>query len=159
VAIGLGRVAGGDFFEGHPGRFPEEPVHPGKRAHWLLKAWYRFDRYRWRNHDRKQSPWWSHYRRYLNKSAQWKKIRVAVLRRDGYRCQNRGCRNKATEVHHKYYTYVGREWERLSCLTSLCAKCHSLEHSDKAKPRFNALWVRDAAPEPKEWQHGLKRRH
>lgn len=111
----------------HPGPAPREPTYPGKRAHPTLKAWYYLQRWRWRNHYRKQSPWWDWYTKYL-KSRAWKKVSKAALIRDGHRCQMPGCRQKAVQVHHKHYRYVGREWEQMSCVVSVCVRCHDREH-------------------------------
>src|SRR5882757_8756561 len=106
-----------------PGPPPEEPIHPGRRAHFIPQVWYYVQRWRWRNHYRKQSPWWDWYRKYL-KSGAWKEVREKALIRDGHRCQTKGCGRKAVQVHHKYYRYVGREWEQMSCLVSICKQHH-----------------------------------
>jgi hypothetical protein len=111
----------------HPGQPPIQPEYPGKRAPLIFKAWYYLQRWRWRNHHQKDSPWWDWYRKYLNSGA-WKKVRKAALVRDGYKCQTKGCGQKAVEVHHKYYRYVGREWEQMSCLVSICKQHHDREH-------------------------------
>ena len=111
----------------HPGLPPVEPIYPGRRAHFIPQAWYYVQRWRWRNHYRKESPWWDWYRKYL-KSGAWKEVREKALIRDGYRCKTPGCGRKAVEVHHKYYRYVGREWEQMSCLVSICKQHHDREH-------------------------------
>lgn len=70
-------------------------------------------------------------------SAKWKHKRMAILRRDGYQCQD--CRRygrstEATEVHHIKHVdeypelaYVDKN------LVSLCHACHNKRHPEKAR--------------------------
>jgi 5-methylcytosine-specific restriction endonuclease McrA len=143
------------LFNYHPGPFPRSPDYPGKRSSFPVKAWYYWECWRWRNHHKKQSPWWDHYRRYL-KSRAWDEVRAAVLHRDNYRCQRCDSRNKL-QSHHRYYRYVGKEWEQLSCLVTLCEDCHWAAHGMGAAPRSRGgllgwLWSRmrsGRAPRPR----------
>lgn len=76
----------------------------------------------------KGAEWWTVYTQYL-RSEKWKRKRLRVLQRDGFRC--RLCKQrKATTVHHLTYSRVGREW--LRDLISVCSLCHSQKHT---KPR------------------------
>lgn len=66
------------------------------------------------------------------KSAQWKKKREQVLRRDGYLCQqclNQERYQQADMVHH--IVEVKDNWSKrleLSNLVSLCHSCHNKIH-------------------------------
>lgn len=64
------------------------------------------------------------YHEYL-RSTVWKKKRQRVLKRDRHRCTRCGS-TKNLQVHHLTYDRIFRE--RLSDLTTLCAKCHMREH-------------------------------
>ena len=73
-----------------------------------------------RYNDKSETDWWDKYDAYLS-SEKWKSKRDKVLKRDNYLCQ--AClENKATEVHHKTYRYVGDE--PLFDLVSVCNPCH-----------------------------------
>ena len=41
-------------------------------------------------------------------------------------CENAGCTNEATDVHHRTYERIGKE--RLDDLQALCGKCHKQQH-------------------------------
>lgn len=78
--------------------------------------------------DAAQAEWWKNYNAYLE-TAEWKKRRDLVIRRDGNVC--RGClTNRATQVHHLTYEHVGAEllWE----LVAICDECHALAHPKDA---------------------------
>lgn len=67
------------------------------------------------------------------KCGKWKRLRLAVLRRDAYRCQEckrYGRFKDANVVHHvlpcEYFEQY--EWETWN-LISLCTKCHDSMHS------------------------------
>lgn len=66
---------------------------------------------------------------YINylKSDKWKNLRLKILERDNYICQN--CKtNKACHVHHLTYDRIGRE--NLEDLIAICLDCHIKEHLD-----------------------------
>lgn len=69
------------------------------------------------------------------RSTRWKHKRLAILRRDGYKCQH--CKRygravEATEVHHIKHAdeYPELVWEN-SNLISLCHACHNKQHPEK----------------------------
>lgn len=80
--------------------------------------------------EAKESEFWRKYSAYL-RSAHWKRLRLNVLRRDDYRCQN--CFDPVTEstAHVHHMSYVG--FQRLGysfafeCVT-LCRECHEAFH-------------------------------
>jgi 5-methylcytosine-specific restriction endonuclease McrA len=54
-------------------------------------------------------------------SAAWKKLRLAILKRDGFMCQWSGCTEPAADVHH-----LGGNWRNDSPanLISVCRRHH-----------------------------------
>ena len=73
------------------------------------------------------------------KSSKWKHKRLAVLRRDGYLCQNckrYGRMTPATTVHHIQHL-EDRPDLALDAknLISLCAACHDKAHPEKGGTR------------------------
>src|SRR5262249_39716457 len=64
------------------------------------------------------------YAAYL-KSAKWKKIRYAVLKRDGFTCSKCGGKFNL-QVHHLTYDHIGEEL--LEDLKTLCRDCHTFQH-------------------------------
>lgn len=73
------------------------------------------------------------------KSAKWIKKRKAILKRDGYLCQE--CKRygrmvQATTVHHKKHINDNPElaYENDN-LISLCQKCHNKMHPEKGGNR------------------------
>ena len=84
------------------------------------------------------------------KTKQWKHMRAAVLRRDGYRCQickRYGRIRQASTVHHKKHL---DEYPELALdpdnLISVCAECHNRLHPEKTAERNRNY--RQAPPGP-----------
>lgn len=78
-------------------------------------------RHRWVAALVKGSP---EHARYLRSRA-WKALRLAVFKRDGYRCEDCGCvvfDMSKLDCHHKRYERLG--CERLSDLGTKCKRCH-----------------------------------
>lgn len=84
------------------------------------------------------ADWWAGYNDYLN-SAHWRRLRLSIVRRDGYRCQN--CFDEVTEytahVHHT--SYVGYQRVGYSfafeCVT-LCQDCHARYHAKESRATY-----------------------
>lgn len=74
------------------------------------------------------------------KGVKWKRKQRAILRRDGYRCQN--CKRygravEATTVHHiKHLDEYPELAYTDSNLVSLCAACHNKFHPEKGGGRY-----------------------
>lgn len=63
------------------------------------------------------------------KHPNWQKMRLIVLKRDGFRCVN--CKNgqKTLHAHHLKYNRKGFIWEVPHWyIVTLCEDCHSEEH-------------------------------
>jgi 5-methylcytosine-specific restriction endonuclease McrA len=86
-------------------------------------------------------------KRKLGELNAWWKTRLVVLKRDGYRCQNEGCKYNEPEsvalgdasrltVHHKRFRKNGGD-HSLENLTVLCESCHMGFHKGKVKLRVN----------------------
>lgn len=82
--------------------------------------------YQWQRLKRRQL-WFEWYAGYMA-SAEWYARRLAVLKRDGNKCQ--GCGADAEQVHHLTYERVGRE--QLEDLVSVCERCHRFLHRSPA---------------------------
>ena len=72
-------------------------------------------------------------------SARWLRKRAAVLRRDGYICQDckrYGRKTPATLVHHviPFAEDAARALDEKN-LVSLCEACHNRRHPERAKGR------------------------
>ena len=95
---------------------------------------------------------WSGY-----KSRRWRRMRLAVLRRDGYRCRESaryGKRVEATTVHHVWPAedYPEYAWE-LWNLISLSGEQHDAMH-DRRTGRLTMLgesWRRRISPQGSNW--------
>ena len=95
---------------------------------------------------------WSGY-----KSRRWRRMRLAVLRRDGYRCRESaryGKRVEATTVHHVWPAedYPEYAWE-LWNLISLSGEQHDALH-DRRTGRLTMLgesWRRRISPQGSNW--------
>ena len=61
------------------------------------------------------------------KSAQWKALRLATLKRDHYTCQQCGIDNVPLDVHHIHYNNLGNE--PLEDLVCVCRSCHQEIHN------------------------------
>lgn len=67
------------------------------------------------------------YRRLLN-DERWKRRRLEIMRRDGFRCRCCGSSSKLN-VHHRWYIYGRRPWSYSDrCLVTLCEQCHHRLH-------------------------------
>ena len=73
--------------------------------------------------SREDYKYW-YYNTYL-RSSHWRKTRVGVLVRAGYRCEECG-NNRSLQIHHLSYSNLGNESPyELQCL---CSKCHKKTH-------------------------------
>ena len=71
------------------------------------------------------------------KCTDWKFIRLKILVRDGYTCQDCKEVSARLHVHHKFYLKDKLPWEMdESGLISLCAKCHKLRHDKEKMPVY-----------------------
>lgn len=96
------------------------------------------------------------YRSYI-KSEKWKRLRNAILRKRGLRCER--CRRyrqkRFLHIHHKTYERLGNEL--LNDLEILCVDCHSFEHG-KINPNHSKLSKRQVKIK-EEMRSSRKRQH
>ncbi len=64
-------------------------------------------------------------------TRKWRRLRAAVLARDGHRCVR--CGAKASEVHHRIAAVHGGK-DRIDNLESRCADCHRAAHAPGGRP-------------------------
>ena len=78
-------------------------------------------------------------------SRRWRRVRAAVLRRDGFRCRVCGHGGRL-EVHHvnPLWRSAGDPFDA-DGLETLCRACHFERHGKRAKPdpRGRAAWKRE----------------
>ena len=75
------------------------------------------------------------------KSAEWKAVRLLVLRRDGYQCQLRGtrCTGKATMVDHWIPRSRGGS-DSLNNLRASCKPCNTQKKDRMPLPYVTVNW-------------------
>lgn len=74
--------------------------------------------------DAPNLPWKDQY-----KHPNWQRMRLIVLKRDGFRCINCKTSNKTLHAHHLKYNRNGAIWEVPHWyIVTLCEDCHSQEH-------------------------------
>lgn len=85
-------------------------------------------------------------------TAQWKKLRLTILERDGHRCTHPGCRAPATEVDHILEHHRGGT-DHPTNLTSLCRPHHATKTAADAN---TARWAKQSTRRPPERHPGLR---
>src|SRR5437588_3361400 len=86
------------------------------------------------------------------RDPRWQKMRLKVFERDDWTCQS--CRDTTTtlHVHHKEYLGGADPWDHpMSCLVTLCQRCHDrewgernvLEHRLLAEMRRGGIFAKD----------------
>jgi hypothetical protein len=64
----------------------------------------------------------------LLKDPRWQKMRLEILNRDQFTCQQCGDSESCLHVHHCYYRKGNPPWEyEPESLVALCEECHELE--------------------------------
>lgn len=75
----------------------------------------------------------------LLKNPKWQKIRLKVLERDGFICQNCFNEEETLHVHHRNYSPGKLPWEYpLNNFITLCKTCHE-EETDSIKGSCDLL--------------------
>jgi 5-methylcytosine-specific restriction endonuclease McrA len=69
------------------------------------------------------------------KSKKWRKRRIQILKRDGFKCRlcNADANDTLLQVHHSTYDRLGNE-DDLDLIT-LCEECHKMFHDYKNKKK------------------------
>ena len=64
----------------------------------------------------------------LFKDPRWQKLRLKVLERDEFMCQQCFDSESTLHIHHRYYQCGKKPWEyNMSALLTLCESCHQIE--------------------------------
>ena len=73
------------------------------------------------------------------RDARWQRLRLKVMERDGWQCQDANCdspANTTLQVHHKRYLPQREPWEYpLENLVAYCEPCHERQHTETKQPR------------------------
>jgi hypothetical protein len=70
--------------------------------------------------------------------GKWEKIADYVRRgRDRYVCHD--CKGPGWQVHHMHYRLLFREEQDMSCLITLCDKCHRSRHGLNCMMRIERM--------------------
>ena len=73
----------------------------------------------------------------LLKRPEWSYVRIAVLKRDQYKCTKCGKKDCRLNVHHKIYLQDKLPWEvPMKYLVSLCDYCHAKAHENRTISSF-----------------------
>lgn len=74
------------------------------------------------------------------KDPRWQKVRLKVLERDGWTCQECAATDKMLSVHHLYYNPQTDPWDYpLKAFRTLCADCHERETKIKRQAESSLL--------------------
>jgi 5-methylcytosine-specific restriction endonuclease McrA len=85
----------------------------------------------------------------VTSTAAWKRLRLQILKRDNYRCQERGprCTGRATQVDHIVNVAAGGAELDPANLQSICPSCNAIKASREAAKARNA-WKRQPERHP-----------
>ena len=87
-------------------------------------------------------------RRKLYRLSRWKRLRIAILARDKWRCQHCGRVAKRPEVHHVRSPFDGAPMWEPDNLRTLCRDCHFEIHAAESRKRGLAKMN----PERRKWR-------
>lgn len=74
------------------------------------------------------------------KDPRWQRLRLRVLERDEWRCQECGDTKDTLHVHHTYYK--GEPWDApIEALRTLCAPCHDDEYHQRPEIQKHIDWA------------------
>ena len=60
------------------------------------------------------------------KDPRWQRLRLEIMQRDEFTCQECGSGTKTLTVHHRHYVYGCDPWDyEDDCLVTLCEGCHA----------------------------------
>ena len=90
------------------------------------------------------------YREYLE-SSHWDTVRLARLKKDGYRCQICGSAKNLC-VHHLTYDRMGHEL--MDDLLTLCRDCHEKVHAIDIERKKQ----KQDNPGARKWRQGKRRK-
>ncbi len=71
----------------------------------------------------------------------WQQMRLRVYERDGFACRCCGSKEKTLHAHHvQYHPHAEGPWDYdQDTIITLCADCHSDEHSDLDSSKANVI--------------------
>ncbi len=92
-------------------------------------------------------------------SRLWKRMRLAVMERDGWRCRHCGDYLRRLVVHHvkpaiQFGEVTADAWRMANCVT-LCWRCHEKEHRGRGGRR---LPRRSRNPKRNAWAEAVRER-
>ena len=85
------------------------------------------------------------------RDPRWQKLRLEVMSRAGFGCENCGDKNSTLHIHHSYYVSKRDPWEYpIGSLSCLCENCHEKITEQKGRvesEEYQGLHL-------SEWEHG-----
>jgi hypothetical protein len=82
------------------------------------------------------------------KDPRWQKLRLEVMNRENFRCEDCGGGKLTLHVHHNYYAPGRNPWEyptaSLSCLCEACHKQRSADKFQNSEGEFVQEWEKAA---------------
>lgn len=93
-------------------------------------------------------------------SDRWRRLKAAVSKRRGNRCECCGVVSLPLDLHHKHYETLGRERHR--DVELLCHKCHDVADAKRKRQRaVEIAWLRicDGHPTERDFQLVEEGRH
>lgn len=76
------------------------------------------------------------------KDPRWQKLRLKVLERDEWACQNCFDTKSMLSVHHLYYTNDEEPWDYpMEAFITLCSECHSAEREKWPRVEQELLFI------------------
>lgn len=66
------------------------------------------------------------------RDPKWQKMRLKIMERDGFHCQECQCEDQTLNVHHRFYRKGASPWDyEETALVTLCEACHEKAEKER----------------------------